>query len=401
MKSRIKIELTVLLVLIGIAGWDYMMSHPVTPKRIAGQENVVPVSILEISFSDEQVVVNAQGTVTPAQQVQLTPEVSGKIIELSRQLVPGGLLEAGQAIAHIDPRDYQVRITAQQEAIARAKLLLRQERARQKVAEQEWELLDSSIPVDEENRDLALRIPQIEQATSALAAAEGALQKAELDLERCRITAPFDAVVMAENVDLGQVVNPQTRIATLVGTDYYWVQVALPVEDLVWITVPTGNSGHGSRARVIHRAGGLEISREGRVQRLLGDVDPAGRLARLLVVIEDPRGLSGQAEPTLPLLIGSYVTVEIQGRTVTGVVRVPRKALREIESDATTGTSEGLWIMDSDDRLAIRSAEVIWRTSQTVLVQGGLASGERIVTSIISTPIAGMKLMVAPAGIDS
>ncbi len=401
MKYRIKIELAVLFILIGISGWAYMISHPVTPQRVAGKEQAVPVEVLEIHHRDEQVVVRAQGTVTAAQQVQLTPEVSGKIIELSRQLVPGGLVTAGQSIADIDPRDYQVRISAQQEAIARAKLLLRQERARQRVAEQEWELLDSSIPVVEENRDLALRIPQIEQATSALAAAEGGLQKARLDLERCTITAPFDAVVISENVDLGQVVNPQTRIATLVGTDYYWVQVALPVEDLMWITVPTGSASHGSRVRVIHRAGNLEISRDGRVQRLLGDVDPAGRLARLLVVIEDPRGLAGQSEPTLPLLIGSYVTVEIQGRTVSDVVTVPRKALREIEADAATGTREGLWIMDSKDRLAIRRAEVIWRTSQTVLVQDGLADGERIVTSIIATPIAGMKLTLAPPAIDS
>lgn len=393
-----KIVLPAFLLLIAVSGAAYMMTNRVTPERTAAQEQVIPVEVLEVRHSNEQVVVTAQGTVTAAQQVQLMPEVTGKLIELSPQLVPGGVFRAGEVIARIDPRDYEARVAAQQEAVAGANLLLRQERARQRVAEQEWELLDGTIPDDQENRDLALRLPQIEQAEAALAAAEGALSKAQLDLERCAITAPFDAVVINENVDLGQVVNPQTRIATLVGTEYYWVQVALPVEDLVWIDVPTGTGNHGSAARVIHQAGSVEITRNGHVKRLLGDVDPAGRLARLLVVIKDPLDLGGQKDAAaLPLLIGSYVTVEIEGHTVDDVVTVPRMALREVAGRASTGTTEGLWIMDSDDRLAIREAEVIWRAEQTVLLRNGFADGERIVTSTISTPIEGMKLMVAPA----
>ncbi len=395
MSPRIpKFILPLLILLVAIASAAFMMANRITPERLQSGEQVVPVEVTEIVHTTEEAVVSAQGTVTAAQQVQIRPEVAGRIVKLSPSLVPGGRFKAGQTLATIDERDYRVRLVAQQEAVARARMILRQERARKAVAEQEWEMLEGSIPADQSNRDLALRIPQIEQAEAAIAAAEGALAKAELDLERCTVTAPFNALVLREQVDLGQLVNPQTEVATLVGTDTYWVQMSLPMEHLAWVEIPGRGGRQGSSATVIHRAGSIEIRREGRVERLLGDVDPAGRMARLLIVIEDPLRPSGEGSD-LPLLLGSYVTVEIQGRTIENAIVIPRRALREVHVDGANGAREGLWIMDGDDRLATREAEVVWRTEETVVVSNGLADGERLITSTLSTPIEGMKLAVA------
>jgi RND family efflux transporter MFP subunit len=397
-----KIGLPILILVVAVASAAYMMANRITPDRLEVAEQTVPVEVTEILHTTEEVVVRAQGTVTAAQQVQLRPEVVGRIVGLSDSLVPGGRFTAGETIATIDERDYRVQLASQQEAVARARLALRQERARQAVAEEEWELLEGSIPADESNRDLALRIPQIEQAEAAIAAAEGALAKAELDLERCTITAPFNAVVIREQVDLGQLVNPQTEVATIVGTDAYWVQVSLPVEHLEWIEIPGRGGRRGSRATVIHSAGSVEISRQGRVERLLGDVEPAGRMARLLIVIDDPLNLGGRhPESGLPLLLGSYVTVEIHGRTIEDAIVIPRRALREVHVEGANGAREGLWIMNGDDRLAIREAEVVWRTEDTVMVSNGFADGERLITSTIATPIKGMRLSVAEGWTDA
>ena len=398
MSSRVTKALLPLLILgAAIAGAAFMMARPITPDRLPAGEEVVPVEVPEIVHTTERVVVRAQGTVTAARQVQVRPEVSGRIVELSPSLVPGGRFAAGETIAAIDPRDYRTRLAAQQEAVARARLALRQEQAQRALAEEEWEQLEGSLPADPSSRDLALRIPQIEQAEAALAAAEGALAKAELDLERCTLTAPMNAVVLREQVDVGQLVNPQTEVATLAGTDAYWVQASLPVEHLQWIEIP-GRDGRGSDATVVHRAGAVEIRRRGRIERLLGDVDPAGRMARLLVVVDDPLNLEeGRGESELPLLIGSYVTVEIRGRTISDAVVIPRRALRELRPDGGETAREGLWIMDGDDRLASREVEVVWRTEDTVIVGNGLEDGERLITSPIATPIEGMKLAVATA----
>ncbi len=410
MSMRIgKTVLPILILAAAAAGVALMMANPVTPERLEAEEQRVPVEVVEIAHTSETVVVEAQGTVTAAQQVQVRPEVAGRIVKLSPSLVPGGRFAAGETIATIDDRDYQVQLIARQEAVTRARVALRQERALQAVAEEEWQRLEGSISggepglaTGEANRDLVLRIPQIEQAEATVAAAEGALAKAELDLERCTVKAPFNALVLREQVDLGQLVGPQTEVATLAGTDAYWVQASLPVERLAWIDIPAraGRSGsppEGSTATVVHRAGAVEIRRQGRIERLLGDVDPAGRMARLLIVVDDPltgaaRGSGGGAD--LPLLLGSYVTVEIQGRTVEDAIVIPRHALREVQTGGAGGAREGLWLMDSGDRLAVREAEVVWRGEETVIVANGLADGELLVTSTISTPIEGMKLTV-------
>ncbi len=401
MSIRIRRAIFPFLILGGtVAVVAYMMANPITPERLDVGERQIPVEIMEIRHTREEVVVAAQGTVTAARQVQLRPEVAGRIVGLSPSLVPGGRFAAGQTLATIDERDYRVQLAVRQEGVAGARLALRQEQARQALAEEEWQLLEDSVATGDANRELVLRIPFIEQAEAAVTAAESALIKAELDLERCTLTAPFNAIVIREQVDVGQLVGPQTEVATLAGTDAYWVQVSLPVAHLAWIEIPGGDrrgaAAPGSPATVVQTAGAVEIRRQGWVERLLGDVDPDGRMARLLIVIDDPLNLSGRhGDSELPLLLGSYVTVEIRGRTIDDAVSIPRRALREVHADGDGGAREGLWIVDADDRLAIREAEVIWRTQETVIIANAIADGERLITSTLATPIEGMKLAIA------
>jgi hypothetical protein len=107
-------------------------------------------------------------------------------------------------------------------------------------------------------------------------------------------------------------------------------------------------------------------------------------MARVLVAVDDPLGLdSGQNEPTLPLLIGAYVCVEIDGREVDDVYVIPRTAIRE---------GDRVWIMDEEDRLSVRDVEIIWRRKDDVFVADAIQPGELIVTSRIATPIPGMTL---------
>lgn len=391
---RAIIALAILAIGLGATAW--MMKHKITPERTPAEEEVVPVAVSELQHSTEVVKVNAQGTVTPARQIEMRSEVSGRIVEMSSKLIPGGYFPRGAMMARIDSRDYEARVAASKDMVAQATLRLEQEKARQSVARQEWELLESTIPADQANRDLALRIPQIRSAEAALAAAESGLAKAELDLERCTLTAPFNAQVIRENVDLGQVVNPQAEVATLAGTDRSWVQVSVPVEYLSWIDIPAAG-GKGSPATILQKTGAGNITREGRIIRLLGDLDPAGRLARLLVSIDDPLNRRNDSSQ-LPLLLNSYVTVEITGKTMEQVLVIPRSAIRDLDGAATVDgrNREGIWLMDSDDRLRIEPVEVAWRTRDSVFIANGLPDGARLVISSIPTPVQGMKLSTKP-----
>ncbi len=391
-----KIILPIIVILAAVGIFLYLRSNPVKPQMAETQEQIVLVEVLPLSITTQQVVVHAQGTVTPAEQIQIRPEITGRIIEISEDLVPGGVFETGDLIARIDSRDYETRLAAQKQMVANASFMLKQEVARKVVAEQEWSLLEKSIPANQENRDLALRIPQIEQARAALAAAEAGLAKAELDVARCSLHAPFNAIVIRESVDRGQLANPQTEVATLVGTDAYWVQASVPVASLSWIIFPSKKSNKGSEVRIVHEAGNAMMKRQGKVVRLLGDLDPAGRLARVLVTIDDPLNLSSVSS-ALPLLVGTYVDVDILGENMDDVVVVPRTALRDVAGmDTANGSGiEGIWIMDDDNRLEMRPVQVAWRGKDAVFLRNGFRNGERLVTSRIPSPIAGMKLKSA------
>ncbi len=394
--TLVRAIITIAILALGLGATVYMVTHKITPDRTPAEEEVVPVAVGELRHTTEQVKVTAQGTVTPARQIQLRPEVTGRIVEMSSQMIPGGFFPKGAMLARVDTRDYEARAAAQKDMVAQATLRLEQERARQSVARQEWELLESTIPADQANRNLALRIPQIEGAEAALAAARSAQAKAELDLERCTLTSPFNALVIRENIDTGQVVNPQVEVATLAGTDQYWVQVSVPVEYLPWIDIPA-SGGKGSSVAIIQKTGAGTVTREGDIIRLLGDLDPAGRLARLLVSIDDPLNRRGNTDQ-IPLLLGSYVTVEILGKTMEQVLVVPRRAIRDLDGAAAADgrNREGIWLMDEDDRLKIEPVEVVWRTQDSVFIANGIEDGARLVISNIPTPVQGMKLSTLP-----
>lgn len=402
MKSiRFRVILFIGILAVGISATAYMMTHKITPERAPTEEEITPVSVHTLKRSTEQVKIEVYGTVIPSRQVRIQPEVSGRVTEMNEKLIPGGYLSEGAMLVRIDSRDYEAQVAARKDQVVQAGLRLKQEQARQAIAREEWELLGDTIPPDKANRELALRIPQIESAEAALNAAQSALFKAELDLERCTVLAPFNALVLHENVDPGQLVNSQTEIAVLAGTDRYWVRVSVPTEYLPWIEIPK-EGGKGSVAKITQKTGLNNISRKGYVIRLLGDLDTNGRMARLLVSVDDPLNLKKDRDQ-ISLLLGSYVTVEIAGKSMSDIMVVPRNAIRNLDGEAASRYQdyEGIWIMDRDDRLQIKPVEVVWRAQDSVFITTDMSDGIRLVTSSIPTPIRGMKLTIHSSEIGS
>jgi RND family efflux transporter MFP subunit len=323
------------------------------------------------------------GTVTAAQTVTVLPEVSGRIVYQSSRLVPGGRFSKGQILVRIDPTDYDLALKQQQARVVQAKMELARERGLKSVAEQEWNLIRDEVQPTEEGKKLALREIQMENAQVAVDAAQSSLDQAMVIRERTVIKAPFNAVITEEFVDRGQVVSPASRIGTLVATDKFWVQVSVPVDRLSWIHIPGVNSKVGSQVEVIQRAGAdIEIQRRGRVIKLQTSLDPKNKMARLLVEVDDPLDTPGENGMVMPLLLGSYVNVCIQGPRVQDAVAVPRLALRD---------QNRVWVMN-ENKLQIRKVEVVWIRKETVFVRGDLQSGETVITSRISAPIEGMLL---------
>jgi RND family efflux transporter MFP subunit len=344
------------------------------------------VQVIPIRKDDCQTTVIADGIVMPAQQVSLRPQVTGQIVEISDDVVPGGIVKAGQSLMRIDHRDYEILVRQRQYDVASAEKDFKVELGNQAIAQQEYEFLGEVI--SEEDRELVLREPQLVSAEAAVASARAALKKAELDLARCDINAPFNAIIKEKLVDLGATVSLSTNLVTLIGTDQAWIEVKVWADKLKWLTIPRSNGDSGSDVKIYNTlAWGKDRLRTGRVIRLAGELETQGRLTRLLVSVDDPYCLNAENRNLPQLLMGSYISAEIQGRTLNSGFPVQVPHLRE------NGTS--VWIMDDAGKLEIRPVKIAFRGPDRVYVTEGLTENEQLVVTDIAAPVPGMPLRVA------
>ena len=372
------LSIGVLVASVGIAA--LLIATKQEPPRAEKPLEGSLVEVIRIGAGRHKVDLNAKGTVVPAMEIILQAEVGGRVTWQSKELVPGGRFKKGEPIVKVDNRDYRLVVESVRSEVRRARLDYTLEKRRAEVAKREWNSFGETDASDEQ-RALAQREPQLEAALLAVKAAESALKKAELDLQRATMRAPFNAMVVTESVDLGQLISPQTTVARLVGTDEYHVQVSVPIASLRTIRARTQDEP-GSPVTIIQRVGQGTIQRPGEVIRQLPDLDPGGAMARILVRIANPLGDKSE----LPLLLGSFVDVAIEAQPIQGAIRVPRVALHN---------GRNVFVMNDHDLLEIRDVEIVWGEPDAVLVRGGLQPNERVVISRIATPIPNMLLRTA------
>ena len=378
--------LPIIVLALGAAGMVALIkTKPRAAKKPVAERGVL-VEIVELEPGLERVEVIARGSVVPARRVILSSEVGGRVVWIADDLLSLGVFEPGDPVMRVDARDYRIAVEQQAAAVRSAETELELEKSRKRVAEKEWERFGEK---GVEAPGLAVREPQLKTATVAVKSAQSGLRKAKLAVSRTVVKAPFAGYVAERNVELGQVVAPGTPVATLVGTSAYWVQVSVPVSELGWFQIPGVNADEGSVVDVRQRRGDRTLVWQGRVLRLLGEVDPVGRMARVLVEVADPLGqrpeglADGDEAP--PILVGSYVEVAIAARSIENAYAVPRSALRD---------GDQVYLMSDDGKLEIRPVEIAWRRPADVVVTGGIEPGSKLVVSPIPAPVAGMTLRV-------
>jgi hypothetical protein len=186
-----------------------------------------------------------------------------------------------------------------------------------------------------------------------------------------------NAVVVSRNANVGDTAAQTMSLAHIVGTDSYRVRASLRTDEIRWLRIPRETGEKGSPAVITLPTGD---ARNGYVIRLLPDLEPQGRMARVLVQVDDPLGIdSGGA----PMLLDSYVRVTITGEPVENVCVIPRTSFRN---------GGEVWLLDPENRLRINSAQPVWGDRDSVLLKPTWKEGMRLVVSDLSTPIQGMSL---------
>ena len=383
MEKALKFGLPPLLIIIAL----FLVIQAAKNRPQPEEREVVPTAMLVDTISPEagvaNFVVQAQGTVQPRTQTQVAAEVGGRIVAVSDDFVAGGFFRAGDVLAEIDPSDYEAALLQAEADLSSARARLSDEQARSDQARQDWQRLHGS---EREPGELVLRLPQVAGAQAAVQAAEAAVLRARRNLERTRIRLPYDGMVRSRQVNLGQFVSPGSILAVTFAVDVAEVRLPLSDQDMAFLDVP--RPGRNDRPPMPVRLSGTVTGQRGEWQgwlvRTEGVVEESSRLNFIVVQVEDPYGLL-EGERRLPLIMGTFVQAEVQGRSAEGLMVLPRSALREGDS---------VYRVDADSRLDIRRVQVMRATPDRVYIYNDLAADDQIVTTAISAPIPGMNLRV-------
>ncbi len=372
----------------------FIVTKP-TSKRVPPPVSSPLVTVINTVRENASLTVSALGTVKAAQETVVRPRVSGSVETLGIAFEPGGLIEQGALLLQLDSADYENALALKQSALAKAKADYDLEMGQQRVARTELKQLSKTAPDAVRNTALALREPQLAQAKANLQAAEVDVKQAELDLERTQIVAPYNALVIMRNVSLGSQASQSDTLATIVGTDEYRVEAAIPLDKLQSL----GMSVFDNAKVTVYTATGNV--REGKVLHSIASLDETTRMGRVLVSIVDPLALSEDGKT--PLLLGDQVRVALHAGELKDVITLPRAALRgnsmvwvavpSSPNEGTTNTAPEQ--QTSSYKLDIRPVTVAWKDAEIIVITEGLSEGEFIITSPLGAPIQGMPLRLA------
>jgi len=370
------IAVLILVLGLGISGWFIATRPKASPRE---RERTAPiVEVMELAPTSAKARIEAMGTVVAADEALIQAEVSGRIVWVHPEMVDGGFVTKDTVVARIDDRDYRLALEQQRSALQSALAELRLEEGRQNVAAFEWEFMNQKEEQGE--GDLALRKPQLEAAEAAVRSARANVSKALLSLDRTEISAPFDAVISDAQADVGDQANPGAVLARLIATNTFYVKCLVRTDQLKWLKFSGPDLAGGSTVLIYPVSGG---ERTGRLINLAPELSSSGRMAQLIVSVDDPLLLKPGDRTRGILLLDDFVRVQIIGTEMEGVLSIPRTALREGRS---------VWLLDKDNRLRIVSAEIVFSTPDNVYVENDFEAGSRLITSSLGAPVEGMAL---------
>jgi RND family efflux transporter MFP subunit len=379
-KKTLLICVTVLVVAAGALVLIYS-TEPTAQRSSASKQTAMLVDVTPVESGTFRPTITAMGAVRPEQEILLRPRVSGEIIAISDSFTPGGFVNAGETLLQIDPADYEAGLLERQSELHQVSADLELELGRQELAKDDYQELEGTI--SSEYKTLVLREPQLKTAQARVEAAQAALQRAQLDLDRTRIRAPFAAQVLTRDANVGSQVSPGETLGQLVGTDFYWVEAAVPVSNIRWIELPDGSASIGSPARVRNRAAWPEGTfRTARVHSLIGALESRTRLARVLLTIADPLAHDEASAGLPPLMVGSYVEVRIEGKPIENVIRLERDYLRQ---------NNTVWVK-ANGVLEIRTVDLAFLDKQYAYISEGLNANDLVVTTNLASVFEGASL---------
>lgn len=327
-----------------------------TPADATPLVRRIAVSVAPTRRGDLAVVVTALGTVTARETVTVHSRVDGELKRVHFR--EGQQVKAGELLAEIDPRPFQIALALARGQLARDQALL--DNARLDVTRYRELLQQDSIASQQVDAQLAL----VNQYQGVVQADVAAVDNARLQLDYARITAPISGRLGLRQVDAGNIVRASDTAGLVVITATAPISVlfAVPAGELPAIRARL-RAGAELEVEAFDRSGARRLAR-GRLQSLDNQIDTTTATLKLKAEFDNDDDA---------LFPNQFVNVALNVETRTGVVLLPSAAVQRGQGGAF------VYVIDAE-RLAQRRAVVLGPAmGDEVMVEEGLREGESVV----------------------
>lgn len=376
------VALPLLVVVLSLLVARYILTHKPAPARAGSDvKKTQRVDAVRLKTESFQVKLSSYGVVKPRTESQLVAQAGGQIVRISDRFREGAFFEAGDVLLEIDDRDYKASVEVAEAQLIQARAKLKEETARSEQALRDWKRLGQG-----EAGELVLREPQLAAAQAAIAAAQAQLSTARVNLERTKITAPYAGRILKKMVDLGQVVNGGTALASIFAVDFVEVRLPLNNRQLEFVDLPEQyRGGQFTSARLPGVTLSAQVGRDryqwqGKIVRVEGAIDSRSRQLFVVAQVKDPYSLGPNGNP--PLKVGQFVEAEIQGRLLKDVFVLPRTAMNQDQRV----------LMVEKDVLVARVVAPLWSDDQHVVVAEGMTAGEVLCVTPLGASASGVRV---------
>jgi len=368
-----------LLALAGVALMSYLQPQPELRDIASRVEKIEAISAQLQSFTPT---VNTQGVVESRLTISLKAQAAGQVVYTSDKFLAGGFFQRDELILQVDPRDYELALVEAQVTVATAEQTLSKERELSRLAFVDWQQYSKA-----QASDLVLRIPQLREAEAGVKGARANYERARIRLSRTEVRAPFELMIDRKQVDQGQVVSDNQALAAVFGTEQAEVRMPLSQQQMDLLQLAEiGILGPSAVRAVTIR----DPSRDGdnvwsaSLDRVEASLDRKSRVYYAIATVRDPLNLRGDRN-RVPLLPGVFVDLEVAGKKIKHVFRVPIRAMRD---------DNNIYLFENN-QLITRRVTVLARDRETVTIVAGLQPGDIVCVSPPWSYVAGMKAQLA------
>lgn len=397
-----KIVLPVLVLAGSVAFTQWLIASKPKVVSRAPQETAYSVETVELQRGIHRPTVSVYGEVVSAGRVELRALVGGEIVEVSPSVRVGGTVAKGETLLRIDPFSYEGALVEARANLAEAKaemaaaearvalkrgaleqvqtqlglgerdlerartLVQREAGTAQSVDERMLLVSQRRQSLDQLTNEIAIEKAGIDQQAAVIERLEWRVRSAERDLADTTLKAPFDGVVVAEEVEVGRRIGENDLAVSLDQADD--VDVEFTLSDRQYGALVAGEGRLvGSAVDVVWRIGETPRRYQATIERVGAEIS-AGRGG-----IQVYAHLKAGADAPLPRP-GAFVEVRMYGRSFENALRL---------SAASVYDRDHVFVV-RDSRLARRAVSVLAQDGETLIVDGDLAAGDHVLVTRIA-----------------